>query len=477
MGVLIMAKQRLNNTADKANASGITALYVRVSTDAQYEEGYSIEAQEKKLKQWCELKDYSNYKVYQDGGWSGSNLDRPAMKQLIFEISHHKVIRVVVYKLDRLSRSQKDTLFLLEEVFIPNNVEFYSINENFDTGTSYGKAMIGILSVFAQLERENIRERTRMGMYERVKEGFWMGGNGVPFGYDYDSNRNILVPNEHADDVRKIYDLFLKGYSTTRLAKMFSVSGDRQIGLILDRITYIGKIKYNDEVFPGRHQPLIDENTWNRVQKERQKRSRKKSAMSPYLLTGLLVCGKCGAKMRYQPWGKNGKIKIYCYSQQSSNPKLIKDPNCNNKKIDAHDLDELIVSDVLRMTDNISVKESKLPQSISDRQAGIKVFQAKYDVLEIELKRLYNLYASNGDKLLIETIKEKQKEMADVSKMLNSEKASVAAVEDISERQNAIKNLRNCWNSLTLQEKQRALRICVNRVIVTDDRVDIEYLI
>ena len=471
-----MVKQSANNTADKADVSGVTALYVRVSTDAQYEEGYSIDAQEKKLKQWCELKDYSNYIVYQDGGWSGSNLDRPAMKRLIFDIIHHKVNRVVVYKLDRLSRSQKDTLFLLEEVFNPNNVEFYSINENFDTGTSYGKAMIGILSVFAQLERENIRERTRMGMYERVKEGYWMGGNGVPFGYDYDSNQDILVPNEHADDVRKIYDLFLKGYSTTRLAKMFPVSGDRQIGLILDRITYIGKIKYNDEIFPGRHRSLIDENTWNRVQKERQRRSRRSTVTSPYLLTGLLVCGKCGAKMRYQPWGK-GKWKIYCYSQQTSKPNLVKDPNCDNLKIDACKLEELIVKDVLRMTDNISVKESKLPQSISDRQAGIKILQEKYDVLANKIKRLYNLYASNGDELLLETIKENQKEMADVSKMLNSEKASAAAVEDIIERETAVKNLRNCWDNLTLQEKQRVLRICINRVIIPDNKVDIEYLI
>ena len=121
--------------------------------------------------------------------------------------------------------------------------------------------------------------------------------------------------------------------------------------------------------------------------------------------------------------------------------------------------------------------ESKLPQSISDRQAGIKILQEKYDVLASKIKRLYNLYASNGDELLLETIKENQKEMADVSKMLNSEKASAAAVEDIIERETAVKNLRNCWDNLTLQEKQRVLRICINRVIITDNKVDIEYLI
>ena len=153
-----------------------TALYLRVSTEAQADEGYSLAAQAEKLEAYCRMKGIDRFRRYVDGGFSGSNLTRPAVTELVEAIRAGQVERVVVYKLDRLSRSQKDTLYLIEDVFLPHGVDFVSINENIDTGSPYGRAMIGILSAFAQLERENIFLRTRMGMVERVKQGFWPGG-------------------------------------------------------------------------------------------------------------------------------------------------------------------------------------------------------------------------------------------------------------------------------------------------------------
>ena len=176
------------------------ALYIRVSTEAQAEEGYSIEAQEKILRAECTAKEYDEalIRTYIDAGASGSNIERPALRDLIADSTAGLISTVIVYKLDRLSRSQKDTLYLIEDVFIPNGVDFVSVNERLDTGSPYGKAMIGILSAFAQLERENISLRTRMGMKERVRSGLWPGGGRVPFGYDYDSEKGILVPNGDA---------------------------------------------------------------------------------------------------------------------------------------------------------------------------------------------------------------------------------------------------------------------------------------
>ena len=405
------------------------ALYIRVSTDAQFEEGYSVDAQKEKLEQYCKLKDIKNFEFFIDGGWSGSNIDRPEMKRMIEEITEGKICAVVVYKLDRLSRSQKDTIFLLEDVFNPNKCDFISLNENFDTTTPYGKAMIGILSVFAQLERENIRDRTRMGMYERVKAGLWMGGGRVPFGYDYDKNKDILIPNKHAEDVRQIYDLYLQGYSTTQLANMFDVANDKHITNILDRITYLGKIQFRCEIIEGQHEAIIDEETWNRVQIERQKRSTKNAITSSYLLTGLIYCGKCGARMRYQRWGKKG-LKIYCYSQQTSKMNLVKDPDCDNMRIDAGDHEDIVIKSLCDFTKNIT----SVGQTIDIKSSAISVLQQKYDTIAAKIKRLYNLYAKSEDELLLETIEENKDELIKISKALENEKKTSNVALEIKEK-------------------------------------------
>lgn len=146
--------------------------YARVSTDNQLE-NYSIPEQVERIKAYCAAKGWTLLKVYTDGGYSGGNTDRPALQQMLNAIRAGKVDAIVVNKLDRLSRSQKDTLTLIEDELLAHGTDFVSINENFDTSTPFGRAMIGILSVFAQLEKDQITERFTMGRIGRGKAGYF----------------------------------------------------------------------------------------------------------------------------------------------------------------------------------------------------------------------------------------------------------------------------------------------------------------
>ena len=297
-----------------ADGGKLAALYIRVSTDAQREEGYSIEAQQEMLVAYCVSRGIKDYRLYIDGGFSGSNIERPEMTRLIADIRLGRISHVIVYKLDRLSRSQKDTLYLIEDILIPHGVSFVSLNENMDTATPIGRAMLGIMSAFAQLERETIRERTRMGMKERVKSGLWPGGGKIPFGYDYDPTQGILVPNADADTVRLMYDLYRKGWSMMAIARYTGLKYERLAEQILRRKTNAGYIVYNGVAYKGKHEPLIAEEVYEETMRLMAERSRGSGGGAKHLLAGLVECGVCGAKMRYQKWGKAGS-KIYCYSQ------------------------------------------------------------------------------------------------------------------------------------------------------------------
>lgn len=446
------------------------AIYIRVSTDAQREEGYSIDAQKEMLTAYCVSKGIKNYEYYIDGGFTGSNIDRPALTRLIEDIKKDKISCVIVYKLDRLSRSQKDTLYLIEDIFNPKGVDFVSLNESMDTSTPLGRLMLGILSAFAQLERENIRERTSMGMKERVKNGYWMGGGRVPFGYDYDPKSGILVPNKDAETVAAVYDLYLKGYSTNKIAQMLGLSYERLARQILTRKTNAGFIIYKGEEFLGKHKPIVSLETFERAMQMMAERSDRRQGDARYLLTGLVRCGVCGAKMRYQKWGKSG-YKLVCYSHDKSKPHMVKDPDCTNQGIWADELEEVVLEDLFSFSIN-----SKSNQKETQKNA-IDILKENENKLKDKLKRLYNLYAEADDDTLKDTIAEVKKSLNSVKRQIEREEKQQIISKRNKEIKTRLSTLRESWEYMTHQEQKNIVNSCIEKIVVNNNDAKIYYKI
>ena len=445
------------------------ALYIRVSTDAQREEGYSIDAQKEMLSAFCVTRKIEKYEFFIDGGFTGSNLERPEMQRLIKEVKEGKISSVIVYKLDRLSRSQKDTLYLIEEVLNPMGVDFISMNESMDTSTPLGRLMLGILSAFAQLERENIKERTKMGMKERIKAGYWPGGGRIPFGYDYDSEKGILVPNKDADTVRLIYSLYLEGYPMYKIAKMAGLKYERLAVQILKRKSNAGYITYNGEEFKGRHEAIVSEDIYNAAMKMMEERSNKKFTDSAYLLSGIVYCGVCGAKMRYQKWGKRG-CKLCCYSLDKNKPYLVRDENCTNEKVWADEVEKAVTEDLLSLSYELNTSE--VPEADIEKTLEIKKEQC-----EKKLKRLYKLFSEGEDDTLLSAIKEAKSELSKATLALESEKVKKAEINFAENKRKKLENLEDTWPFMTDNEKRNIVRSVIERVTVKGDKVRIDYLI
>ena len=446
------------------------ALYMRVSTDAQFEEGYSIEQQKEMLEAYCKAKRIEEYECYIDPGFSGSNIERPAMQNLIRDIREGRLTHVLVYKLDRLSRSQKDTLYLIEDVFNTHDVTFTSLNENFDTSTPTGKAMLGMMSVFAQLERETIRERTRMGMLGRLKEGYWPGGARTPFGYDYDSAQGTLVPNADAARVERCFELLIAGYSPDNIARMLGFKYDNTVRNILGRKTYLGLIEYNGVCYPGRHAPLVSQEVFARAQRILDQRAARREWTSQYLLTGLLVCGRCGAKMRYQKWGNAG-VKIVCYSQQRSKPYLVKDPDCDAPHYWADEIEQKVVE--IMMARRVEQSADGHPAPIGAQNA-LDGLRARLEAEKNKLKRLYALYAS-GDDALLELIDEQRDIVTGIEKSIAVEEEKLRSTRQLQSSCENISTILDAWDIMNYAERRAVVLEWLNAVIVSEGRITVDF--
>ena len=372
------------------------AIYIRVSTARQDIEGYSIPLQKERLIAYCKAKGWVVAGVFIDPGHSGSSLDRPDMLRLIDGVESGRFDVVLVYKLDRLSRSQKDTLYLIEDVFMANEVDFVSMMESFDTGSIYGRAMLGVLSVFAQMERETITERTLMGRSGRAEKGLWHGGGTDPIGYDY-IDGSLVINEDEAAQVREVFGLYAAGHSVSEIARRMEGcktkhggwSHTSTVGNVLDNPLYAGTVHFDGVSKKGRHVPIISRDVDRKVKARRERLRRvEASEDSAHLLTGLIYCSCCGA--RYFPHRRpNGTVVYSCHSRAKKNKKMVKDPNCKAPHIPVSKLDAMVEAEVLRFAaDPLQADEIAKKRAADEGDSLAGNVSEEIQRLDAEIERL-----------------------------------------------------------------------------------------
>ena len=306
------------------------AVYTRKSSEEGLEQEFnSLHAQREACESYIASQRSEGWVLvrdqYDDGGISGGTLERPGLKRLMADIEDGLVEVVVVYKIDRLSRSLVDFAKLVE-VFDRNSVTFVSVTQSFNTTTSMGRLTLNILLSFAQFEREVTAERIRDKVAASRKKGMWMGGV-PPFGYRVE-NRKLLVDADTAAHVRWIFARFIEIGSCTVLAREVDARGlgtprgnridKKYLYRMLSNRAYLGESVHKGESYPGEHDAIIDRETWNKVhailQESPRKRAARTRADTPALLKALLF-GPDGAAFSPTHTRKGGRLYRYYVSQ------------------------------------------------------------------------------------------------------------------------------------------------------------------
>lgn len=438
--------------------------YLRVSTEAQTEK-YGLDMQKQKILDYCEKKGVMIDKWYIDGGYSGSKLDRPEIQELLDDAEKGLVGTVYIYKLDRMSRDVIDTLNLLYRVLPKYDVKVVSMTEDIKTENPMDKVMITMNAAMNQYEREVIRMRMSAGMVERVKKGYWMGGGRIPFGYYYDRNDGILhIDEEQAEMVRSAYRLYLDGYACDRISKMLGFKGERIVIQILKRKSNLGLIEYKGHTYKGLHEPIIDEKTFYATQEMMKKRSTNSHIANDHILTGLCYCGVCGARMRYHKW--DGTHRLLCYSQIKGKDYMQKDTNCNNKRPIARNVEQEVEDCFKQFVITVDKAEEK--------ESNANVIEIAVKKSNAKIKKLYNLYADNPSDNLLEVIQDEEFKVKELKEQYEQEKKKERKVD--TDKIDRIKRVSDVWDSLTNNEKNKILKECVEKVVITGNDIEIRFI-
>ncbi|MGM7719388.1 recombinase family protein [Metabacillus sp. Hm71] len=458
-----------------------TAIYIRVSTEEQVKEGYSISAQKQKLKAFCIAQDWDVVGIYADEGISAKDTNRPQLQQMIKDIESGEIDCVLVYRLDRLTRSVLD-LYKLLEIFDQNDCKFKSATEVYDTTTAMGRMFITIVAALAQWERENMGERISFGFAEKVRQGKY-ALNFRPIGYNLDKETSKLsIKEDEAKIVRMIFDLYLQGYSANRLCRYLNhrnirtkegnTWGDKPLMQILKNPLYRGAIRWNGEVYEDTHEPIVSKEQFDEVQRTIESRRTKapRRVSSRYIFSSKIKCIKCGYPMQ----GYYVKAKL-----ASGETKLYEQYRCLKKKtgechgarsISERKLEDAFVYylgsfDFLEDIEEIAATSEEVVQP----SEKVNIDELMKELEKIEKRKKKWQYAWSEDmmsdedfrKRMNEADKEEKAIKEQLEELENLEPEAEYSIEQIKE---VLIDIRKNWNKLDNDEKKALVDSVVDRV-------------
>jgi site-specific DNA recombinase len=388
------------------------AVYTRKSTEEGQRQFTSLDAQREAAEAYIASQQHEGWRClpdrYDDGGFTGGNMDRPALARLLTDIRVGKIDCVVVYKVDRLSRSLLDFAKMME-TFDKHHISFVSVTQQFNTATSMGRLVLNILLSFAQFEREIISERTRDKIAATRRKGKWTGGPTL-LGYDLDPHAAKLKVNpKEAARVRAIFELYLQhgalGPTVRDLAQRRWRTKQRQnrdgdkcggrrfsrptLHRLLTNVTYTGNVRYQDETYPGEQPALVPLETWQRVQ-DLLKNNRgsvrgRVENRSGALLQGLLYCASCACAMTPTSARRGGKRYRYylcCGAHRRGRQ------SCPAKSIPAWAIEAAVLEQIQNQVPNVDVR-TEAP-STQLRLVRLWISRVNYDAAQNKVAITFN---------------------------------------------------------------------------------------
>ena len=468
-------------------------LYIRVSTHEQAMEGYSVGEQTERLEKYADAMGWTVVKTFTDPGYTGADTHRPGLRELIRAVEDGRADKVVVYKLDRLSRSQKDTLYLIEDVFLENNTDFVSMSENFDTGTAFGRAIIGILAVFAQLERETIKERMIMGREARAKNGYYTASSRILTGYDYIDG--LLKVNDYeAMLIKQIFEMFNGGTPLKTIADTLNDRGlyhratpwnDTTIRRLLDNRHYIGEVKFGGKWYPGRQNPIVDNDTFDTAQKILKIRADSYTTSNKHSvpLTGFIYCGCCGAKYHRQLWKPKldgtKTAQYMCYSRSKKSKKMIVDPNCKNKVYKCEELESIVYGEIRKLGTDPEYLEKIHEEITREREAddNIRIIKKEIESLTSQISNFMDLYSIN--RLTLQEVDDKIAPLADKRDKLETDLKVLTKPAEGALSPEEVEDLIDSFDDILdrndIDEIRLTLTTLIRKIVITGDDVEIHW--